>query len=207
MGIVEIEIGPHLFQLHENPRDSSSIGTKVWPSSLVLTRYLFKNRAKLNIEGKKVLELGAGCGSLPSLYLMTQGCKATITDLPDLIHMIQTTVRLNEHFFERISPRIVGYKWGDDIRVLEGPFEVVIGTDIVFKMDLIDPLLDTLERVCNNKTTVYLAIEPRDPLVFDEFLSKAGLVFNVNRVPIAKLDVIDKDEPVCVVILKKKIPT
>ncbi len=55
------------------------------------------------------------------------------------------------------------------------------------------------------QTTVYLAIEPRDAIVYDEFLSQLSTIFNVNKVPIMKLDVKDKAEPVSVFVLKKKI--
>jgi len=89
------------------------------------------------------------------------------------------------------------------------------------------PLVDTLTRVCSNKTTVFICIEKRDPEVWDMFFQEVEKVFSWNKVccfcyyyciyvddvcvknsslqvPQARLDAVDKDEPVFLFVLKKK---
>eukprot|EP01113_Clastostelium_recurvatum_P035053 TRINITY_DN4836_c0_g1_i2.p1 TRINITY_DN4836_c0_g1~~TRINITY_DN4836_c0_g1_i2.p1 ORF type:complete len:220 (-),score=49.73 TRINITY_DN4836_c0_g1_i2:168-806(-) len=199
------EVGTFNFMLQENPSDVSSTGTKLWPSSMVLTRYLYLNRARFNLKkGKRVLEVGAGCG-LPGIYLAAQGCTVHSTDLPELMYLLKGNFSLNSQYFEEAKPEVSVYRWGEDASMLGGPFDVVVGCDVVFRYDLLQPLLDTFLAVCLPKATGFISIENRDPAVFNAFLELFGHHFNVTKVPAAKLHPTDKEEPVCVFTLKRKV--
>lgn len=62
---------------------SDNLGTTIWDASVILVRYMERNPqlyARRKLEGKRVLELGAGCG-LAGMYFALQGAHVTFTDL------------------------------------------------------------------------------------------------------------------------------
>lgn len=62
---------------------SDNLGTTIWDASVILVRYMERNPqlySKRKLEGKRVLELGAGCG-LAGLFFALQGAHVTFTDL------------------------------------------------------------------------------------------------------------------------------
>eukprot|EP01111_Echinosteliopsis_oligospora_P019537 TRINITY_DN949_c0_g1_i1.p1 TRINITY_DN949_c0_g1~~TRINITY_DN949_c0_g1_i1.p1 ORF type:complete len:204 (+),score=34.27 TRINITY_DN949_c0_g1_i1:81-692(+) len=188
--------------LRENPADMSSTGSKVWPSSMVLTRYLQKNRSKFNFPGKRVLELGAGCG-LPSLYLGTVGADCTMTDLNSVIYLLNSNTQLNSHLFNPHPVKVVEYGWGTDASFLNPPYDIVIGCDVVFKLDLIEPLISSLLQVTTSSSSIFISIEIRDPSVCNVFFQELEKHFQVSKIPKSRLDPIDKAEPVSVFSLKR----
>lgn len=67
------------------PKDptSDNLGTTIWDASVILVRYMERNPqlySRRKLEGKRVLELGAGCG-LAGMYFALQGAHVTFTDL------------------------------------------------------------------------------------------------------------------------------
>lgn len=72
-------------QLRRNSQDPSSdnLGTTIWDASVILVRYMERNPqlySRRKLAGKRVLELGAGCG-LAGMYFALQGAHVTFTDL------------------------------------------------------------------------------------------------------------------------------
>ena len=62
---------------------SDNLGTTIWDASVILVRYMERNPqlySRRKLEGKRVLELGAGCG-LAGMYFALQGAHVTFTDL------------------------------------------------------------------------------------------------------------------------------
>lgn len=62
---------------------SDNLGTTIWDASVILVRYMERNPqlySRRKLEGKTVLELGAGCG-LAGMYFALQGAHVTFTDL------------------------------------------------------------------------------------------------------------------------------
>lgn len=64
------------------------------------------------------------------------------------------------------------------------PYELVIGSDIVYYPHLVDPLIITLNRTCDNQTIVFLALEKHKEEVVDQFVEKIKETFNVQEIPL-----------------------
>ena len=72
--------------------------TTVWDCSIVLAKYLeYQNTHKSPgfLQGKKVLELGAGTG-LAGLASAALGALVTITDVEDVVPQLNRNIALNQ---------------------------------------------------------------------------------------------------------------
>ncbi|CAN0130900.1 unnamed protein product, partial [Ectocarpus sp. 13 AM-2016] len=86
-------------QKHTKKKDptSDNLGTTIWDASVILVRYMERNPqlySRRRLEGKRVLELGAGCG-LAGMYFALQGAHVTFTDLIEVVPLLQRNVTMN----------------------------------------------------------------------------------------------------------------
>lgn len=103
---------------------------RVWESSLVLADYV----ATLE-PPKKVLELGAGLG-VPSLVAAKKGHKVLATDYEELpLEFIRLSAKENNL---DIETKLLDWKNPD----LSEKFELIIGSEIVFRKSLFEPLIE-----------------------------------------------------------------
>ncbi|CAN0240337.1 unnamed protein product [Ectocarpus sp. 8 AP-2014] len=80
--VVPIEVCGTQLNIAQDPT-SDNLGTTIWDASVILVRYMERNPqlySRRRLEGKRVLELGAGCG-LAGMYFALQGAHVTFTDL------------------------------------------------------------------------------------------------------------------------------
>mmetsp|Transcript_23685 Transcript_23685/g.27378 ORF Transcript_23685/g.27378 Transcript_23685/m.27378 type:complete len:265 (-) Transcript_23685:62-856(-) len=141
---------------------SESTGLTIWSSSQVLFGYL-DDHPHL-VQGKQVLELGAGLGlcSIAAHHLGAKRVLATDGDvdvLENLRHNIKYNVSLDVDVIDRshysmnnsdeirtIScPQLV---WGKDLEVFRDAFfqaEVIIGTDVLYFTRCLDPCWQTVD--------------------------------------------------------------
>lgn len=166
-------------------------GHLLWNAGQVIARHIEENAASL-VQGKTVLELGAGAG-LPSLVSVICGAKyVLITDYPDpeLIVNLQYNI---EHAIEATFQRKIsaqGYLWGNDVtsltEALEEPekrFDVLILADILFNHSEHAKLVLTLQRTlkCDAQACALVFFTPYRPwllekdLRFFELAKEAGL--------------------------------
>jgi len=61
--------------------------------------------------------------------------------------------------------------WGQSVANLEPPYDVVIGTDIVYREDIIQPLVDSVTALSSPETLVIIANEIRSRRLAHCFLS------------------------------------
>lgn len=118
-----------------------STGMRTWDAALHVASYLLRNRALIN--GKRVLELGAGTGFLSILCAgPLRASRVVSTDgAAEVVDLIRNNIELNEHYFEvdncRLSPEVL--RWGreDTLKLHEKQFpqpepcDCVIATDVV----------------------------------------------------------------------------
>lgn len=143
----------------------------VWDAGLGFTRYLEVNKkAAAALAGRRVLELGAGLG-LVSMVCASLGAHALATDLPHVVDHLRSCIGANG-FKLGLRPAAdapgdgsssgsgggsggsidaAALSWGDDAAlqlVLDtyGPFDVIVGTDVVYQDRLVRPLLGTAAR-------------------------------------------------------------
>jgi hypothetical protein len=129
------------------------VGGRLWPSASVLGNYLLQHRSKLT--GKRVLELGSGIG-LGGMVAAMAGAHVTLTDgAPEVVRLLQRNTARNIAAIEACGGSISAchmLRWGewDDVERAcskHGPFDIIIGADLLYSPSGYTPLLDTLHQL------------------------------------------------------------
>ena len=139
--------------------DSLDHAFSLWDSALHFVRFLETNPKDLHkLRGKRVLEVGVGTGLVSMILADVAGCQVIATDLPHVMPNLRACLKANGFSPQAESGRLgysrvggeggsvtpEGYGWGDDISGLlkqYGPFDVIIGTDVVYSEYLVPALL------------------------------------------------------------------
>jgi predicted nicotinamide N-methyase len=109
---------------------------ELWPSGVALARAV----ATLDLDGVRVLELGAGLG-LPSLAAAMGGADALATDwAEDAVGLLAANAERNG-----ISLRAEVVRWDEPEALLrEAPWSLVLGADLLYELRNADTLLELL---------------------------------------------------------------
>ena len=158
--------------LSKNVGGVDSTGSRIWDAGRVLAELLSEAD---DVAGKRVLELGSGTG-VGGLSAAAAGADhVVLTDgVPAALPLLEANVRVNELVS---SVDVCMLRWGDsdDIeRVVEahGPFDLIVGSDLLYAPEQFDDLLETLEALCTpEQTEVLLAYPTR--FTEDLFLEQA----------------------------------
>jgi EEF1A N-terminal glycine/lysine methyltransferase len=169
-------------------------GHLLWNAAQVITTYIEDNRDKY-VQGKTVLELGAGAG-LPSLACAARGATTVVaTDYPDPDLVANLQYNVDNCGLTSIPGTIAakGYLWGNstvDIKsnLPDGAdgFDLIILADILFNHSEHRKLVRTLvECLCRRRGSAALVFfTPYRPwlldkdLAFFEIAHQAGFVVN-----------------------------
>uniref|UniRef100_A0A3Q3XJP4 Uncharacterized protein n=1 Tax=Mola mola TaxID=94237 RepID=A0A3Q3XJP4_MOLML len=153
-------------------------GAVMWPGALALCYLLDDNRQRFNMQGKEVLELGAGTG-LVSIVASLLGASVTATDLPELVRNLEANVLRNTRGRCRHTPQVEALPWGHDLESTYPTsvyhYDYVLAADVVYHHDFLDQLLATMKHFCRPGTTVIWANKVRfeSDLTFLENFKKA----------------------------------
>ncbi|KAL6912341.1 hypothetical protein ACP4OV_001146 [Aristida adscensionis] len=124
--------------------NSKHLGTTVWDASMVFVKFLEKNSRKgrfcpSKMKGKRVIELGAGCG-LAGFGMALLGCDVVTTDQVEVLPLLMRNVERNKSWISQSnsdsgslgSITVAELDWGnkEHIRAVEPPFDYIIGTDV-----------------------------------------------------------------------------
>jgi hypothetical protein len=161
-----------LRQLSEQQRGSRPgldlTGLDLWPTTDVLLERLQQQLLpSLQQERQRqfgstrdplrVLELGAGCGVL-GISLAAMGEQVVLTDIDlafgestdSTLRHLEANVALNRDIVGKRA-EVRRLAWGDDEDITEvaklGPFDLIVGCDLVYDPDLHVPLLQTLRQL------------------------------------------------------------
>ena len=165
---------------------------KLWESAMILADVA----STLPLQpGARVLELGAGLGA-PGLAAAAKGFAVTLSDYEQIILDFQ---------------RVSAAKSGLDVDIafvdwnkppnLES-FDVMMGAEVIFREDLMAPLLGVFDRLLKPEGTIYLAHDIRRQTLY-KFLEIAK---DRYKVMVKKITLSDGDEDVTVMLncLKRK---
>lgn len=124
-------------------------GAMLWPSSIALAHDLAARADAL--PGARVLELGTGTG-LPGVVAATYGACVVQTDRDELaLHVCERNAARNGA--SDVVHRLVDWASFDD----DGPYDVVLGADILYATSMHDRLQGIFERVLAPEGRVLLA--------------------------------------------------
>ncbi|KAF3454925.1 hypothetical protein FNV43_RR05373 [Rhamnella rubrinervis] len=196
-----LEVMGHELQFSQDP-NSKHLGTTVWDASLVFAKFLEKNcrRGRFSpskLKGKRVIELGAGCG-VAGFGMALLGCDVVATDQIEVLPLLRRNVERNSSRIVQMNPgsdsfgsvQVEELSWGneDHIRAVGPPFDYIIGTDVVYAENLLEPLLQTIFALSGPKTTVVMGYEIRSTSVHEQMLNMWKRHFEVKTVPNSKMD-------------------
>jgi predicted nicotinamide N-methyase len=147
---------------------------ELWPSSLALARAI-GGRA---LRGARTLELGCGLG-LPSIAAALAGGRVLATDWStEAIAMTETNAERNDVELETLV-----CSWTAPQPLLDrAPWDLVLGSDLLYEQRNVDVLLDLLPRLGRD---VLLADPGRKPA--DRFVAEAGAAWSVERRTVREL--------------------
>ena len=148
----------------------------LWDSCVILSKYLEANPSL--IEGKSCIELGAGKGIL-GLYCAALGArKVVLTDVELAVPTLRKTIDLNPSLAGILSAQELDWTSPHGLK----GFDVVLGADIVWVLDLVQPLVQTIQSISTSETLIILADQQRSKICQDEFfkqLRQCGFVVDI----------------------------
>jgi predicted nicotinamide N-methyase len=119
----------------------------VWDAALVLADFLVKQEPQ---PDRQILELGAGLG-FAGLCAAAWGHRVTITDnMPDALAF----ARLSMHHNNLTNVEVAYLDW--TAPSLEGKFDWIVGSDILYEQKNFEPLLKVLVRYLKPGGKIYL---------------------------------------------------
>ncbi|KAJ1451720.1 putative methyltransferase-domain-containing protein [Pelagophyceae sp. CCMP2097] len=139
----------------------TEFGNEVWPGAKTLAAGFVCGGAHAQlVRGKRVLELGAGCG-LPGLTAAACGAAAvTLTDLDEALPRLRRNAEANAAAIDASNPGatvdVQTLAWGAAIDAAFGGYDVVLASDVVYKPALVAPLVATLKQLLTRKAQVLI---------------------------------------------------
>ena len=161
-------------------RKSLGKGSFCWDAAFILGEHVISCHNEWT-ENTTVLELGAGTGLCGLMLAKATNAHVTITDLPELVGLMQDNIRRNFASNANIEPRTL--RWGVKEDYGDKPCDVIVGGDIV--ASLYDPiaLAQTLHALSGPTTKIYISSKSRLDKPHEEFDKEMKRLFEkVDRV-------------------------
>jgi predicted nicotinamide N-methyase len=137
---------------------------ELWPSGVALAKALSAH----SLRGARALELGCGLG-LVSIAAAMAGARPLATDWStESIRFTASNATLNE---VHVDTAVVD--WSRPEQLLEqAPWDIVLGSDILYERRMVDQMLDLLPRLVGPAGEVWIADPGRQTSV--DFVSRAS---------------------------------
>ncbi|PRP80741.1 methyltransferase-like protein 21D-like [Planoprotostelium fungivorum] len=167
--------------------------------SLVLSHY-FCNETVFPLEfwnGKRIIELGSGTGivgrpqtvstrfdahAFTGTVMASLGADVVITDKHPQTELIKKTTERNKQVMVG-THSVQELLWGQDVAAFGKPYDVIIASECIYYNDLVGPLCDSMRKLSNGNTDIYLSYETHNDESVDFFMEEASLFFDISLVP------------------------
>ena len=162
-------VGGHDLTIQQDPAVVGTGGC-VWETSYLMAQWLRPQlAARQAAHGRqRLLEVGAGCGLL-GIAAAHMECDVLLTEQASAMANLRANVEANPPPGSGSSggtARALELSWTSAADVAaaaaSGPWDVLTGTDVVYKAELVAPLLDALRRCATSTSVVYLCLQRRD---------------------------------------------
>jgi protein N-lysine methyltransferase METTL21D len=156
--------------LIQQKQDTMQHGTTIWDSAKVLLRYFEKKFLKQIKSRAKWIELGAGCGLIAAALVKLGVEDVMVTDQPHIIPLLKLNVARN---VASSACTVSALSWGEDkdLKNYSNDYDFIVGTDVIYCEELIQPLVCTMLHLSKKGTEVIIAHEVRDEQVYQSFLN------------------------------------
>lgn len=166
MGLREIQVAGKTLAVFEHDDVYEAVtgraltGSWIWESALILAEWMAAHgQHDFPLQGKTVIELGAGSG-LPGLTAALLGAsRVVLTDVEAHLPGLRKNVEANG-----LGDRVDAMElvWGSDESLSGlGEFDVVLMSDVFYDAEEAAALAKTLKRVCRDGTRIWAATELR----------------------------------------------
>eukprot|EP00596_Hydrurales_sp_CCMP1899_P005765 CAMPEP_0119045834 /NCGR_PEP_ID=MMETSP1177-20130426/42807_1 /TAXON_ID=2985 /ORGANISM="Ochromonas sp, Strain CCMP1899" /LENGTH=218 /DNA_ID=CAMNT_0007018217 /DNA_START=237 /DNA_END=890 /DNA_ORIENTATION=+ len=172
----EEKIGPYSFFLKVaeddfNAEKKTLFATVVWFGARTLSRYLTVDK-KEKIEGRSVIELGAGAGLCSIACRKIEASVVTVSDYPSPSVILNLRDNIRKNFGndegENSNFFVVEHIWGSDVTSLLSPlngkqYDVVVASECLWKADTHENFAISINNVLKPGGTVYLSFSHHIP--------------------------------------------
>eukprot|EP00920_Eleutheroschizon_duboscqi_P002996 GHVT01007170.1.p1 GENE.GHVT01007170.1~~GHVT01007170.1.p1 ORF type:complete len:231 (-),score=7.50 GHVT01007170.1:155-847(-) len=199
--VTGLEVNGKIVNIVSKPSQAAKLGTgtHLWDASIYLSRLLQTSQWRRSVQGASVLELGAGCGMCGIAAHHLGADFVVMTDCKEILGLTQENVSRNTEYKDASGSAIYvrELNWGqtdlpkfrNDLNTtVKTPdnscvsFDLILGADVVFRLDLVEPLLDVIYFFASPTTTIFISLELRCTFVFEKFQQAARQRFRVMPV-------------------------
>lgn len=166
--------------------DGSCTGSTVWDAGIVLAAHVHATHraASRSANGPprtRLLDLGAGTGVCGLAAALSGGFeRVVLSDLPSVVPLLERNVARNAHKLPRDTRvEALGLAWDDEPMLHEaarrGPYSCIVGGDLLYRPQVVAPLLTALGALTQPATIVLLAASlQHSPETIDAFAAAAA---------------------------------
>lgn len=173
--------------------DGSTTASTVWDAGVVLAAHVFNAYGKNAGQRPRLrcLDLGAGTG-IVGLACAVSGVfeRVVLTDMPTVVPLLERNANSHATLTSTRgggTVKVLPMSWEDDAMLrsamAHGPFDLLVGGDVLYRPQVVPPLLYALRHLAGPQTTVLLAASlQHSPDTITLFASAAqGAGFCVER--------------------------
>lgn len=148
----------------QSSRQYDATGHCVWAGAFLLIQCIH-DLEKFNVENKRVIEFGCGTGIGGIAMMMVNNPSITPSHLcftdndPDALKVCERNCKLNDLPEAKYS--IKELTWGERDIEQTDTFDVALATDVLYDVDLIEPLFTTVSNCIPSKGIFILSHIPR----------------------------------------------
>eukprot|EP00033_Pygsuia_biforma_P004320 GCRY01004736.1.p1 GENE.GCRY01004736.1~~GCRY01004736.1.p1 ORF type:complete len:144 (-),score=40.91 GCRY01004736.1:152-583(-) len=107
-----------------------------------------------------------------------------MTDLPQLLPLMKNNVAVNKSALIG-NLKLLPLSWGEKLESFDrGDFNLIVGSDIVYQEQFLEPLFKTLMEMATPATAIYISLEKRSLTCHNGFLELAKDNFIVKKIPL-----------------------
>lgn len=169
--------------------DYDLTGQIMWPVSVLLAHYLASDRGRSILKGRRVIELGAGCG-LPGLVASLFCESVVVTDGNEIVLGLLKTNASNFASQQQPPKRLVNVIaqqliWGKRSQLeplLQPPVDVIVAADVVQWPSVVEPLLQTVKALLWRSS-----VQPQQAILSDDVIYPNAPIFVLGIVNRAQL--------------------
>lgn len=138
-------------------------GGSIWHAGYNLAQYLIQHPEL--VRGKRVLEIGCGCGLVGIVAAALGSTSVLLTDLEMQIPIIRRNIYLNQSLFDasRCEVSAASFSFGSTAGTLNNyglsEVDLVLGADIGYDIELHFPIVQSLQSLLENSGTVIVLAE------------------------------------------------
>jgi predicted nicotinamide N-methyase len=155
-----------------SPRHNA-VGLRVWVAGLYLAEFLLSEKGRSMVKGNRVLELGSGVG-MTGLVCASQNVGAKSVILTDSEPVVVANLRLNSDSMPNIA--VAQCDWREPLSVFEWDVDVVLAADVVYDIQVVPHLVQTLASIFQHCPTCtgLIASTIRNPETYVFFMEECA---------------------------------